>query len=386
MTSVQPSTQPGNGRRRFYVFLAVALGQFIFAMALFGTLCQGFAIHDPEAEQATAKARSDALAARQAARRAEAEVASAVKAFTEARRSAHVAMQEYDVARRKLLDYVQQGLETPTSKTEVAATPSTPHPVPNPEWKKLRDKLGDLLRQRNALLTKMTLSHPTVKALDLTIAEVESQIAEMPEVVEDPANDKVATSVNVAADSEDAAAAGSTMDREHAKTLALAADASRQQFEQKLAAEDAAWAQQSKAIDDAMRALGDVATAPVEPATAAKASGASVPYSIVCAAIWAIAIAWLVARKACVNEKAFQSPAEVRHALDLPVLGLLTSNPQAVKESPRREPVWVRRTVLTCEAWLVGVAVMLAVVSLLDTSFFQAFLADPLDACSKRFW
>ena len=50
------------------------------------------------------------------------------------------------------------------------------------------------------------------------------------------------------------------------------------------------------------------------------------------------------------------------------------------------EARWIRGTVLLSEFWLTAVVVLLAAFAFHDHQFFQDLLADPLVACSKKFW
>jgi capsular polysaccharide biosynthesis protein len=255
----------------------------------------------------------------------------------------------------------------------------------NPQWEKLRNTLSDLQNQRDELLAKLTPSHPTVRAIDLSIAEVESQIAEIPMEIREETKNATTVAESTTTDPATKSPAVKPDDKQF-HVLAQAEETAQREYQRNLAAEAAAWDRQSQAVTEGIHLLQKGASKPIKPAIISDDAGANVSHAIIFSLIWALIVASMVARRACINEKTYETPAEVRQSLELPVLGMLPVNPHAAREQPRREPRWVKRVVVSSEAWLAGIVVLLAVVSLLDTQFLHDLIADPLSACSKRFW
>jgi hypothetical protein len=83
----------------------------------------------------------------------------------------------------------------------------------------------------------------------------------------------------------------------------------------------------------------------------------------------------------------FRSAAEVRQQLGLSVLGLLSLPPgQTPRERPVAESPWIGRLVTTSELLLVAMIACLAVAAATDRQFCHALMANPLSACSQKWW
>ena len=134
------------------------------------------------------------------------------------------------------------------------------------------------------------------------------------------------------------------------------------------------------------------ATAPeptfeIAPEPVAELSGARPWRTIPWCGLAAAVLGLIVARQAVVSEPVFRAAAAVRQAMELPVLGLLSRGPSRLpREQPQREPQWVRRTVLSAELWLAAIVLLLAATAWVDQQFWRDLIADPLAACSKKFF
>jgi hypothetical protein len=94
-----------------------------------------------------------------------------------------------------------------------------------------------------------------------------------------------------------------------------------------------------------------------------------------------------MARGARISEAAFRTAADVRQRLDVTVLGLLpTATHVSPREQPLREPRRVGRAVMAAELCLAAAVTFLVVTAILDRQFFHDLMANPLAACSQRFW
>ncbi|HEY2882007.1 MAG TPA: hypothetical protein VGJ15_06225, partial [Pirellulales bacterium] len=158
-------------------------------------------------------------------------------------------------------------------------------------------------------------------------------------------------------------------------------------------AESAAWKQNSTAIklavENAVKQTEAIVVAP--PSVAAPLSGprrlANPRLSILLSALVAIAAGAWVALRARPPESVFRSASEVRHTLGLTVLGELAAEPNAPRqEQPRREPMWTTNSVRASEWCLAAICGFLIVAALADRGFFLSMLADPLAACTHKFW
>jgi hypothetical protein len=101
----------------------------------------------------------------------------------------------------------------------------------------------------------------------------------------------------------------------------------------------------------------------------------------------AIAAGVLVARFARIPESTFHTVAEVRHSLNMAVLGVLPREAHVQpRERPREESNWVRRAVAVAELSLVAAVAAIAISAVADRQFLFDLIADPLAACSNKFW
>jgi hypothetical protein len=109
--------------------------------------------------------------------------------------------------------------------------------------------------------------------------------------------------------------------------------------------------------------------------------------TILWCSLLAITIGIFVCANASVNEKVFETAADVRQQLGLTVLGLLPPGSTAApRDQPRRQPTWVNRCIRSAEFGLLALAVVLVVLCLSDQQFFTKFLADPVAAISQKLW
>ncbi len=301
--------------------------------------------------------------------------------------------------------------------------------VSNPQWKELREKLEKLQQQRKKLLETLTASHPSVIAVDLDITEVEQQLQTIPaqiggegqqqEQIATPAATTVATETPpesheeisplpakqpamVPAPTIDLAAWASRWSTENSQfhDLAKQLTAAKEKYRAAMEQEEAARKKHSKAAAAvaafALPPAPEPAAAPapaaaptfeIAPEPVAVSSGARPWRTIPWCGLVALVLGLIVASKAVISEPVFRAAAAVRQALDLPVLGILSRGPaQLPREQPQREPRWVRRTVLSAELWLAAIVLLLAATAWADQQFWRELIADPLAACSRKFF
>ncbi len=300
--------------------------------------------------------------------------------------------------------------------------------VSNPQWTELREKLEKLQQQRKKLLETLTASHPSVIAVDMDITEVEQQLQTIPaqiagegqqqEQIATPAATTAATEMPPESHEEISPPPAKQPAMVPAPTIDLAAWASRWSTEnsqfhdlakQLTAAKekyrDAHGARRSGpketcggcrggcgiclAAGAGARACACRGCANVRnrAGTGCSSSGARPWRTIPWCGLVAVVLGLIVASKAVISEPVFRAAAAVRQALDLPVLGILSRGPaQLPREQPQSEPRWVRRTVLSAELWLVAIVLLLAATAWADQQFWRELIADPLAACSKKFF
>ncbi len=376
-------------------------------MALIGTLAGGFAPElsvDPRAiagpeQKAAALAAVQAAAAEcrktrtavEAARYELDELTAALRDAVDVRLARLVA-QRQGVADREA-SAVNQGVRETAS---VAVTPPpNPKTVINPRWQELNVQLGDRKRQRVELLDKLTPAHPRVQALDLAIADVDAERNATPEMI--AAAPDVAPFDKLPAPTvseKDANAAAVAARREEAKRLdaeiAFAQEHSLG-IEKKKELAESKFSNATKAAriaqQDQVAAAAQNSLIAMLPDTLPQPPGANPRTAISFSGMLALLAGALVARRARRDEPVFRSAAEVRQTLDLPVLGVIPFEPdQSPKESPICEPRWVRRSVLAAELWVAAAVLLVAVCAAIDSQFLVQLLADPLAACSQKFW
>jgi hypothetical protein len=101
----------------------------------------------------------------------------------------------------------------------------------------------------------------------------------------------------------------------------------------------------------------------------------------------AVASGVAAARSARKPEPVFRNAAEVRQKLELTVLGILPfKSHQSPREQPFDEPRWIGRLVFASEVCLVAMVAVLIVSASADRHFFRELLANPLSACSQKWW
>ncbi len=295
--------------------------------------------------------------------------------------------------------------------------------VSNPQWTELREKLEKLQQQRKKLLETLTASHPSVITVDMDISEVEQQLQTIPaqiagegqqqEQIATPAATTAATEMPpesheeispppakkpamVPAPTIDLAAWASRWSTENSQfhDLAKQLTAAKEKYRSALKQEEAARKQHAEAAAAvaafALPPAPEPAAAPtfeIAPEPVAERNGARPWRTIPWCGLVAVVLGLIVASKAVISEPVFRAAAAVRQALDLPVLGILSRGPsQLPREQPQSEPRWVRRTVLTAELLLVAIVLLLAATAWADQQFWRELLADPLAACSRKFF
>jgi hypothetical protein len=386
------------------VFLAVALAVFLAEIAAVGFACHGFipAEYDSAspAETETAKVAHESLL-------------QATSHYEAARRDSSTALDEYRKSQAELLNFLSDhfgelaGEESLLKVGHVPAmSPVTPAPnkivaaptlAGDSKFKDLHDRLDELTKQRTKLLATLTTLHPTIQALDADITEVQQQLQEdTAEVLPEP---RAQLSVNVGpseaptADApalphlvptitESQAAALAALptkwhdDETKARELANREKASLDKYRRAQVRERTLQNRQSDA--QATLAVAMAAPTPVF-------NGASPVRTIYTSAIVAIIVGLAVAWHARLTIPVFRTVASVRQALHLPVVGIIPRTTSGSDKS-LAEPRWIRGTVLLSELWLSAVVVLLVAIAFHDHQFFQDLLADPLAACSKKFW
>jgi hypothetical protein len=427
--------------RRFYVFLAVSLSLFLAAISCVGIICHGFATGQFVTKQTIA---SDASASHTVPVPAElkAALAQAQHEGQEAYQSVQSAVDKYQATDVQLQDLVsahfddllqtaqdtlaqsivsipapavpaakaanlpapqstadspeiQQTIplgQAPELVSQYPITPTSPQTIPNPRWQDLENEIVQFRRQRMLLSDTLLPSHPKIQALDLSLSDLESQLNKLPKQIPAPTA-AAQTPPPAKAPAPPAALAVAPVTDVFAKLMPRwqkAASEYRELSDQLQAEkshcydalnhESAAWQQKANVPVDYIAKLS-------VPQVLTINHGADPRLALYWCGLLAIIVGALVASCAKVPEAVFQTAAQVRQRLTLTILGFL---PRRVDSSSRqtsvRESRWIRRTLLTAELYLASLVVALAVLSLLDHQFFGHLLANPLAACSQKFW
>jgi hypothetical protein len=376
-----------NRGRRLYVFFAVTLAVFVGLMTLTGILCDGFATADrvrAVREAELKQVESDAVD------RAKLKLAAAEDATAQA-------LDEYETVHGEFTSFLTKhfaDLAAPPSndattesrQNQSESTPQRParQMIPNPAWEKANQQLADLRRRRTELLANLTESHPLVRQMELAVRDVENQLKSISSEIEDesgksgvaretPSNTSVQRQLRIDPENNAVWHEADEMYRELMGKVAAAEDAYKQALNHEKT--------ERREFD---RLAASAATAPMVVTTA---GGANPRLTIYLSGLVAIAAGVMVARWSRVSEATFQTAAEVRQSLGVTVLGVIPRDPHVEpRERPRRELKWVRRTVVGAELFLTAAVVMLVLTAVADRQFLFDLIADPLAACSSKFW
>ncbi len=189
--------EPGfarNAKRRVYAFLAVALAVFLLGITIVGMVCKGYAMQlggvkaSPAAplRMTPEEAATTLAAANDECNAANHDAANAIKAYEAANAELAVFIKTHFAELNGadiLNESASAGPAIESAPPSVMPAPAAPRTIVNPQWTDIRNQLDKLQRRRSELLATMLPSHPTVQAIDSSIAEVESQLkAILPEI------------------------------------------------------------------------------------------------------------------------------------------------------------------------------------------------------------
>jgi hypothetical protein len=376
-----------NRGRRLYVFFAVALAVFVGLMTLTGILCDGFATADRVRAVREAELKHVET---DAADRAKSKLAAAENATT-------LALHEYETVHGEFTNFLSKhfaDLKTPQdnsttteprqNQTESTVERPARQMTSNPDWEKANQQLTNLRRRRTELLGNLTESHPLVRQMELAVHDVENQLKSIPPEIE---GELVESSV--ARETSQNKELQQPPRNEPEKTVDWhLADEKYGELTGRVAATEEAYKQALDHEKTARREFdGLSARTAAAPTVVATAGGANPRLAIYLSGLVAIAAGVLVARWSRVSESTFQTAAEVRQSLGVTVLGVIPRDPHVEpRERPKRELKWVRRTVMGAELFLTAAVVMLALSAFADRQFLFDLIADPLAACSSKFW
>ncbi len=408
MTQI-PFNAAGRIRRQVYVAVAVALATFLLAISAVGLICHGYDM--PASVAPTVAAKSVAADGhdppRAPGRKADEQLHSAVEAASTEFADAETALAKFVLVHFKEL-VESKFVSAPTAKTSGDSSgsipvytlpqPSAPQkPAPtamteNPRWRELNDQLDNLKGRRSELLETRLPAHPAIRSLDASISALESRLSELPQQVPAP-NEQPATSIvnqppNRETQSAPAAAAvvpqmvGEIAERWRTaeaefRKLSNRADSAQRKYRAAVEQEKAAWKSNREITENPI----NVAAAPTPKVRANPKS------TILLCGIFSLLVGFAAGSGARNSEAVFESAAEVRQQLGLTVLGLLPLAPsQQPRERAVSEPHWIGRIVVGSELLLTAVVAVLIVAAVTDRHFFHALLANPLAACSQKWW
>jgi hypothetical protein len=396
--------------RKLYVCAAVALGVFVASISTVGLLSRGFDFgrlpKDENQSAATDKAKLESsfqqAAVNEDCRAAQLATQNALNAY----QNTYSEMQ--DLIRAHFDQLINDtkagagGAESDASRTSVASgslgqpvvnsAADQTQTVVNPQWKEMHDQLLQLEQRRAEMSATLQPTHPALEKIAGSIADLQKQLQSVPAMIAQPVESStIAKSLSAVSKPQPA-------DTNAARKLEMMARQSRQTDEAyrrlssrltsekdacytALDRESSAW--QRKAEFAVTQAKKVAAELPVIPGR----GGANLQMSIIYCGLLSLIVGFAVASAAGINEAAFNSAAQVRQILGLPVLGAISwISGQKPREQPLREAIWVRRSVLAAELILAACIVSLAISSIADHRFFLNLLADPFKACSLKFW
>ncbi|HTQ39560.1 MAG TPA: hypothetical protein VMJ32_11055 [Pirellulales bacterium] len=359
-------------------------------------------------------------------------IAAANKNGLAAYRATQNAVDQYQATEIELQDLLDQHFDDLLHAAQTAADQKTapaeenqslpaPQPAPaaaapqmaiNPRWQDLENQIVQYRKQRVALLDTLLPTHPSVRQLDLSLSELERQLETVPKEIPASQAESAPLATSAAPQPEQNATANAppASDARRASHLPSASsvfaqllpvwqNTAEQYHElttrlqsqqdvcyQALNTESTAWQRKAQIPANYLATL----TVP-KPAPAIESRppmvGADPRLAIWWCGVLAIGVAALVARRAQVSEAVFRTASEVRQRLALTILGFLPQNSLArTSQHPPSEPRWIGRTLIAAELCLLVLAAVLAAMSISDRQFFTHFLANPLAACSQKFW
>jgi hypothetical protein len=411
-----------NAWRRLYVFLAVALAVFLAALTGVGTLCHGFAIPPAGGSQPAA------IQPLPIPPKVKTALAAAEEQGQDAYQAAQCAADEYQTTDIQLQDLLNAHFDellhaaesadvqntSPSTTADSPATPSlsssstqlsppTPQLIINPRWLELRDQIDQMRSQRLKLSATLLPTHPTMQALEQSLSDLDQQLKSTPKEIPDPAIEDSTDSQSgpgLAQSQQNRPAARpssvpaeppapnvlttlrprwqKTAD-EYRELTAQLQDEKNQCYEA-LNNQSAAWQRKAQIPADYIATL-TMPRVPVKPL------GADPRTAIYWCGLLAVVAAALIAGGARGSKAVFRTAAEVRQRLALTILGFLPPRLSlASRARPPGEPRWIGRTLLAAELYLLAVVVLLTVMAVLDHQFCGQFLANPLAACSQKFF
>ena len=409
--------------RRLYVFIAVALAVFLATLSAIGMMCHGFVTGVAKSVQPVTTQQlsipPEIKTALATAQRQGQEAYQTVQAAVDQYQQIDVEIQDllnahfddllHTVATTAQPNAVSQKVAAPQPATTDApatlppdqlnaeALPPTPaeqHAEINPRYQDLEDQIVQLRRQRTVLSETLLPNHPRIQNLDMSLSDLEDRLKSVQKEAPSPITGglNLQQPEPIAAQPLPAKPAApqanvlasllprwqKAADDYHELTDRLLKE--KNECYTALNQESVAWKQKAQIPADYL------ATVMIEQTTV-QSQGADPRLAMLWSSLLAIAVAGLVARRAEVSEAMFQTAAQVRQRLSLTVLGFLPRKLNyAVRETVRREPRWIRRTLLAAELYLAALVVMLLVLSLLDRQFLGHLMANPLAACSQKFW
>jgi hypothetical protein len=412
--------------RRLYVFVAVALAVFLATMSGVGLVCHGFATAPVNGQQISAAHRSSTqplsvppelktalAAAQQQGKQAYQAVQTAVDQyqatdveiqdllnahFDDLLHSVEMAAAQNTVPSTEAQPTVPQSdtaSDSPPGLVPELTVPPSSQSIINPRWQDLEDQIVQLRARRTVLSDTLLPTHPTIQKLDLSLDDLEGKIRDIPKEIPGPVSVnspllpprpivvQSAPTVPIAAPQSTILATllprwQKTADDYRELTNRLQTEKS--QCYEALNHESAAWQRKAEIPADYIASL-TTRKIPVQ------YRGADPTLAIYWCGLLALMIAALVARAALVSESVFQTAAQVRQRLALTILAFLPRRSDyKSRENPLREPHWIRRTLLAAELYLAALVLLLTVLSLVDHQFFGHLLANPLAACSQKFW
>ena len=410
--------------RRLYVFVAVALAVFLATLSAIGMMCHGFATGSGKSVQPVTvqqlsippEIKSELAAAQRQGQEAYQTVQAAVDQyqqidveiqdllnahFDDLLHTAVTMAKQPDVAPQTVAAPLPAPAEAtvtmPPDQLNAEALPPTPaeqHAEINPRYQDLEDQIVQLRRQRTVLSETLLPNHPRIQKLDMSLSDLEDRLKsvrkEAPSPITGDLNllqpERIAVqpaSAKPAAPQPNVIASllprwQKAADDYHELTDRLLKE--KNECYTALNHESAAWQRKAQIPADYL------ATVMVEQTTV-QSQGADPRLAMLWSASVAVAVAGLVAQRAEVSEAMFQTAAQVRQRLSLTVLGFLPRKLNyTTREIVCREPRWIRRTLLAAELYLAALVVMLLVLSLLDRQFLGHLMANPLAACSQKFW
>jgi hypothetical protein len=365
-----------NNGKRLYVFGAVALAVFVGLMTLTGILCDGYAT------AGRVKAARDAELNHVdtgTVERAKAKLAAAETATAEALRhyeKVHAGLTAF--LAQHFAELMTQGPATSNDANDSTAedSPKADEPVKteaNPALEKANQQLSDLRRRRSELLTNLTETHPLVRQVELAIGDLEAQLKQIASATAatKPETEQQKPAIDIAATKK------WQETEEQYRSLLQEVGVAEKSYHAALKTENSD-------LQSYERLAAAAKSAPTKLVTA---GGANPRLAILLCGLIATAAGVLVARFARIPESTFHTVAEVRHSLGIAVLGVLPRETHVQpRERPRQELKWVRRAVMVAELSLVAAVAVIAISAVADREFLFDLIADPLAACSNKFW